>query len=130
MPLLLTKKALRLALVGLALLGLTLCIRPSMQLHLLILLLLVLLLSFLKGSTIRRRPSHNIHRLLMELVILLKVLQQPQQTVVVHCRLCHPKMSKEGEEGLGQRIKDRILDRKSTRLNSSHSGESRMPSSA
>ena len=77
MPLLLAKEAPRLALVGLVLLDLILCRRPSMQLHLLILLLLVLLLPFLKGSTIRRRPSHNIHRLLMELVILLKVLQQP-----------------------------------------------------
>ena len=96
MPLLLAKEALRLALVGLALLGLTLCRCPSMQLHLLILLLLVLLLSFFKGSTTRRRPSHKIHRLLMELVILLKVLQQPQQAVLVHCRLYHSKMSKEG----------------------------------
>ena len=101
MPLLLAKEALHLALIGLALLGLTLCRRSGMQLHLLILLLLVLL-PFLKGSTTKRRPSHNIHRLLMELVILLKVLQQPQQAVVVHCRLCHPKMSKKGEEGLGQ----------------------------
>ena len=57
----------------------------------------------------RRRPSHNIHRLLMELVVLLKVLQQPQQAMVVHCRLCHSKMSKEGKVELGQRIKDRIL---------------------
>ena len=73
MPLLLTKEALRLDLVGLALLGLTLCRHPSMRLHLLVLLLLVLL-PFLKGSTTRRRPSHNIHRLLMELVVLLKIL--------------------------------------------------------
>ena len=52
-PLLLAKEALRLALVGLALVGLILCRRPSMQLHLLILLLLVLL-PFLKGSRTRR----------------------------------------------------------------------------
>ena len=97
------------ALVRLALLGRTLCRIPNMQLHLFILLLLVLLLPFLKGSTTRRRPSHNIHRLLMELVVFLKVLQQSQQAVVIHCRLCHLKMSKEGEEGLGQRIKDHIL---------------------
>ena len=96
MPLLLAKEALHLALVGLAFFSLTLCRRPSMRLHLLI------LLPFLKGLTTRRRPSHNIHRLLMELVVLLKVLQQPQQAMVVHCSLCHPKMSKEGEEGLGQ----------------------------
>ena len=108
MPLLLAKEALHLALVELALLGLTLCRRPSMRLHLLVLLLLVLL-PFLKGSTSRRRSSHNIHQLFMELVILLKVLQQPQQAMVVHCKLYHPKMSKKGEEGLGQRIKDRIL---------------------
>ena len=55
MPLLLAKEALRLALVGLALLGLTLCRRPSMQLHLFILLLLVLL-PFLKGSTTEEDP--------------------------------------------------------------------------
>ena len=107
-PLLLAKEALRLALIGLALLGLTLCYCPSMRLHLLIFLLLVLL-PLPKGLTTRRRPSHYIHRLLMELVILLKVLQQPQQSVVVYCRLCHSKMSKEWEEGLGQGIKDRIL---------------------
>ena len=107
MPLLLAKEALRLTLVGLALLDLTLYRCPSMRLHLI--LLLLVLLPFLKGSTTRRRPSHNIHRLLIKLVVLLKVLQQPQKVVVVYCRLCHPKMSKEGEEGLGQRIKDRIL---------------------
>ena len=73
------------------------------------LLALLLLLPFLKGSMTRRRPSHNIYRLLMELVVLLKVLQQPQQVVLVHCRLYHSKMSKKWEEGLGQGIKDRIL---------------------
>ena len=108
MPLLLAKEVLHLAQVGLALLGLILCRCPSMRPYLLILLLLVLL-PLLKGSTTRRRPSHNIYRLLMELVILLKVLQQPQQAVVVHYRLCHSKMSKKGKVGLGQRIKDRIL---------------------
>ena len=108
MPLFLAKEALRLAQVRLVLPGLTLCRHPSMQPHLLILLFFVLL-SFLKGSTTKRRPSHNIHRLLMELVVLLKVLQQPQQAVVVHCRLCHSKMSKKEKVGLGQRIKDRIL---------------------
>ena len=45
----------------------------------------------------------------MELEVLFKVLQQPQQAVVIHYRLCHSKMSKEGKEGLGQRIKDHIL---------------------
>ena len=73
MPLLLIEEALRLTLVGLALLGPTLCSHPGIWLHLLVLLLLVLLF-FLKESTIKRRPSHYIHHLLVELVIILKVL--------------------------------------------------------
>ena len=97
-PLLLVVEVFHLTLVRLGFLGLTGLRCPS---TLYLFFILFILLFFLKRLTSRRRPSHNIHRLLLELVILLKVLQQPQQTVVINCRLCHLKMSKEREVELG-----------------------------
>ena len=86
----------------------------------------------LRQEYIKSHPMNLIAKLLMN-SLYGKFAMKPEKTTVELHSIQTEKDRQAFEEFLaatGEKVEDFFLDRKSTRLNSSHSGESRMPSSA